>query len=117
MTRPFPFAAATLLLGSGAWGATVDCTFEPDGQRLAFTCDPSQGNANSEATVKDGERVDSVLVPMGEGIVSFLDIPADGRILITTVQTADGKAVHSSHGATGGALVYSQVPGHCEETW
>lgn len=117
MIRSFSFATVVLLLGSGtAWSAVLDCTFEPDGQPLAFTYDPAAGNANSEATVKDGERVDSVLVQVGPGIVSFLDIPSDGRILITTVQTADGKAVHSSHGAKEGALDYSQVVGHCEET-
>ncbi len=117
MRRSLAFTSIALVLGAGAArSAVVDCTFEGDGGHQIFTYDPEQGDANSEATVKEGERTSSILVQTGPGIVSFLDIPPDGRILITTVELLDGKAVHSSQGSRDGALVASQNQGQCEQT-
>src|SRR6478609_6311417 len=107
MARSLALAALALLLGpASALAAEVDCTFDGAANpSLVFTYLPEDGDANSEATVKDGDRVDSVLVHTGPGIVSFLDMPSDGRIMVTTVETGSGKAIHSSQGARDGTLV------------
>lgn len=116
MHRTTPLAIAAILIAPGlARAATVECSFGADAP-VVFSYDPAEGDANSGATVQEGDRLSTVLVQTGPGIVSFLDMPSDGRIIITSVELEGGKAVTSSHGARDGHLVASQRAGQCKQS-
>lgn len=103
-----------------AGAATVDGSFgSPDrlgDGPLVSSHHPAEGDANGEATVEEGDRLSTVRVQTGRGIVCFPDMPSGGRIVIISAELEGGKAVIDSHGAEDGRPVANQRAGQCAQT-